>query len=210
MIYKIIKRGFDLTSSLLLLIAISPLMVVLAVMVRIKLGRPVFFRQIRTGKNMREFPLYKFRSMTNARNAQGELLSDSERMTRFGIFLRSSSLDELPELFNIIKGDMSVIGPRPLLPKYNQYYYPGELERFNVRPGLVTPGSVDPNPNISWDKQFRYEAAYARNLSFRTDLKIFYSVFGTLLRRSESNYGATERKSLCKERADILTSNSPQ
>lgn len=210
MIYKIIKRGFDLTSSLLLLIAISPLMVVLAVMVRIKLGRPVFFRQIRTGKNMREFPLYKFRSMTNARNAQGELLSDSERMTRFGIFLRSSSLDELPELFNIIKGDMSVIGPRPLLPKYNQYYYPGELERFNVRPGLVTPGSVDPNPNISWDKQFRYEAAYARNLGIRTDLKIFCSVFGTLLRRSESNYGATERKSLCKERAHILTSNSPQ
>ena len=205
--YRLVKRGFDISSSILLLIAISPLMALLAILVRVQLGKPILFKQVRSGKKMKNFSLYKFRTMTDKKDADGNLLPDSERLTRFGRFLRSSSLDELPELFNIIKGNMSVIGPRPLLPKYNPYYKKHELTRFNVRPGLVTPGSQDSSPNISWDKQFEYESKYAETLSIRSDLKIFFSVFGMLIKRSESNYGNEERKSLCEERS--VMSNNP-
>lgn len=170
-------------------------------LVRINLGTPIFFRQQRTGKLMRKFNLVKFRTMTDKCDSEGNLLPDQERVTRFGRFLRSSSLDELPELFNIIKGDMSVIGPRPLPPLYDNYYRKEELDRFNVKGGLITPDSIDPNPIISWDKQFAYEADYGRNLSFSKDLRIFIGVFKILFRRNKIEYGSYDRKSLIEERS---------
>lgn len=149
---------------------------------------------------MRKFNLVKFRTMNDNHDSDGNLLPDHERVTRFGRFLRSSSLDELPELINIIKGDMSVIGPRPLPPLYDNYYRKEELDRFNVRGGLITPDSIDPNPIISWDKQFAYEADYGRNLSFCKDLKIFVGVFRILFKRGSQDYGSFERYPLNVER----------
>lgn len=198
--YLIFKRLFDLFSALFLLIVISPLFVILAIMVRVKLGSPVFFKQTRAGKNMKPFDLMKFRTMTDQRDEKGELLPDEYRQTKFGKMLRSSSLDELPELIHIIKGEMSVIGPRPLPLKYNPYYRQEELGRFDVRGGLVTPDSVDESPVISWDKQLKYEADYAKNLCLSLDLKIFFSVFRILFKRQTSEYGSYIRKELNIER----------
>lgn len=204
--FKFAKRTFDMFSSLTLFIVISPLFLILALLVRINLGSPILFRQIRTGKGMKDFSIMKFRTMTNATDAEGNLLPDEERFTRFGRWLRSSSLDELPELFNIIKGDMSVIGPRPLPPTYNEYYRPEEKARFNVRGGLVTPDSVDLNPIISWDKQFEYEAEYGRNLSLKKDLMIFVGVFRILFKRTKTDYGEYVRQPLNVERANMKQS----
>lgn len=201
--YKFCKRSFDLCSSLALLIVISPIIIILAVLVRVKLGSPILFRQVRTGKNMKNFSIMKFRTMTNATDKDGNLLPDEERFTKFGRWLRSSSLDELPELFNIIIGDMSVIGPRPLPPAYNDYYKQEEMSRFNVRGGLVTPDSVDSNPIISWDKQFEYDADYGKNLSLKKDLKIFIGVFHILFKRTETAYGEFVREPLNVERANL-------
>lgn len=203
MMFKFAKRTFDLLSSLALFIVISPIFLILTLLVRINLGSPIFFRQIRTGKGMKDFSIMKFRTMTNAKDKDGNLLPDEERFTRFGRWLRSSSLDELPELINIINGDMSVIGPRPLPPTYNEYYRPEEMARFNVRGGLVTPDSVDPNPIISWDKQFEYEAEYGRNLSLKKDLMIFVGVFRILFKRSKTDYGEYVRQPLNVERANM-------
>lgn len=203
MIYRIFKRLFDFFSALFLLIAISPLFIVLAILVRIKLGSPIFFKQARAGKGMKPFDLMKFRTMTDQRDEKGELLPDEYRQTKFGKMLRSSSLDELPELFHIIKGDMSVIGPRPLPIKYNPYYKDDELKRFDVRGGLITPDSVDESPVISWDKQLKYEADYAENVSLLLDLKIFFSVFSILFKRQTSEYGSYIRKELNVERSNI-------
>lgn len=155
---------------------------------------------------MKNFSIMKFRTMTNAKDKEGNLLPDDERFTKFGRWLRSSSLDELPELINIINGDMSVIGPRPLPPTYNEFFKQEEMARFNVRGGLVTPDSVDPNPIISWDKQFEYEAEYGRNLSFNKDLKIFIRVFRILFKRTKTDYGEYVRKPLNIERANMKQS----
>lgn len=149
---------------------------------------------------MKPFGMIKFRTMTNETDEEGNLLPDEQRQTRFGKWLRSSSLDELPELLNIIKGDMSVIGPRPLPPIYDDYYTEEEKKRFKVRGGLITPDSVDPNPVISWDKQLQYEADYGENVSLIKDLKIFIGVFRILLRRTETDYGEYVREALNVER----------
>ena len=204
--FKFFKRAFDLCSSLALFILISPLFIILAILVRLNLGSPILFRQIRTGKGMKNFSIMKFRTMTNAKDEDGNLLPDEERFTKFGRWLRSSSLDELPELFNIIKGDMSVIGPRPLPPSYNEYYKPEEMTRFNVRGGLVTPDSVDINPIITWDRQFEYEAEYGRNLSLKKDLMIFIGVFRILFKRTKNDYGEYVRLPLNVERANMKQS----
>lgn len=202
--YRIFKRFFDFISALLLLIVISPVFFALAILVRIKLGSPIFFKQSRVGKGMKTFGLMKFRTMTDLRDENGDLLPDEYRQTKFGSMLRSSSLDELPELIHIIKGDMSVIGPRPLPVKYNPYYKEYELRRFNVRGGLITPDSVDESPVISWDKQLQYEADYAKNLSFVLDLKIFFSVFRILFKRQTSEYGSYVRDELNVERKEFI------
>ena len=198
--YKVVKRDFDLISSLDLFIVISPLFLVLALLVRVNLGSPIFFRQMRSGKGMKPFGMIKFRTMTNDTDADGNLLPDEQRHTKFGKWLRSSSLDELPELLNIIKGDMSVIGPRPLPPIYDEYYTEEEKKRFLVRGGLITPDSVDPNPIISWDKQLAYEADYGNNICFNKDWTIFIGVFHILTSRTKTDYGEYVRPALNEER----------
>lgn len=150
---------------------------------------------------MKTFGLIKFRTMTDERDSLGNLLPDRDRLTKFGKFLRSTSLDELPEVFNIVKGDMSVIGPRPLPPTYNDYYKKCEMDRFLVRGGLITPDSVDANPIISWDKQFEYESDYGRKPSLNKDLRIFIGVFKILFKRNKIDYGSYDRKSLIEERS---------
>ena len=198
--FKAIKRIFDLLSSVLLLIVISPVFLIIAILVKRYHGSPVFFHQIRSGKDMMSFGMIKFRTMTNEMDENGSLLPDEKRVTRLGKWLRSTSLDELPELINIIKGDMSVIGPRPLYPRYNDFFTEEEKKRFLVRGGLITPDSVDPEPVISWDKEFKYDIDYAENLSFKKDLSIFIGVFRILFKRNISNYGAFVRKPLDVER----------
>lgn len=201
--YNIFKRCFDFCSASLLLIAISPLFLLLFVLVRIKLGSPVLFCQTRSGKNRKPFKMIKFRTMTNEMDREGNLLPDEQRFTKFGHWLRSTSLDELPELINIIKGDMSVIGPRPLPPVYDNYYTEKELIRFNVRSGLISPESVDKNPFISWDKQLEYDIKYVENFSFKEDVRVFYLVFRMLFYRYESDLGGWTREGLNVERSKI-------
>mgnify|MGYP003290913762 CR=1 FL=1 len=200
MVYRVIKRTFDFISALLLFIAISPLFLVLMICAYFSIGRPIFFRQERSGLHGKPFYLVKFRTMTDARNQNGVLLSDTERLTGFGKFLRNSSSDELPELLNIIKGDMSVIGPRPLYMRYNEYYTEYELKRNTVRGGLIPPESLYHDSFLTWDKQLKYEAEYAENLSMALDIKILISVFKTIVRRRTTDYGEYVRKNLDEER----------
>lgn len=200
MIYELFKRAFDFTSALLLFIVISPLFLVLMICARISIGSPIFFYQERSGKDEKPFKLMKFRTMSNATDEDGNLLPDNERLTKFGRFLRNSSMDELPELLNIIKGDMAVIGPRPLYMKYNPYYTEYERKRNQVRGGLIPPESLYHDSFLTWDKQLKYEADYAENLSLKLDIKILISVFQTMLRRNKEDYGAYDRQALDVER----------
>lgn len=198
--YKIIKRSFDILSSILLFALISPLFLILMLLVRINMGKPIFFRQERTTIYKKRFYLIKFRSMNNHQDADGNLLPDHLRVSRFGIWLRSTSLDELPELLNIIKGDMSVIGPRPLPCSYDAYYSKEEENRFKVRGGLISPDTIEMEPVVSWDKQLQVESDYGTRVSFVYDLKIFLGVFKVLKKRSSTNFGAYERVALEDER----------
>jgi lipopolysaccharide/colanic/teichoic acid biosynthesis glycosyltransferase len=179
---------------------ISPLFLALMVAVWAKLGTPIFFMQKRSGLRLRSFNLIKFRSMSNATDETGQLLPNHLRLTRFGIFLRSTSLDELPELINIIRGDMSVIGPRPLPCKYDPYYKQSELARFNVRGGLISPDVMAQVPVMPWDQQLACEADYGREPTLNKDIHIFFSVFKTLLKRADNNFGSYERIPLDEER----------
>ena len=201
--YKVFKRCFDFCSATVLLVVISPVFLIITLLVLINHGSPVFFHQTRAGKDMKPFGMIKFRTMTNEKDENGNLLPDKQRATKFGKWLRSTSLDELPELLNIIKGEMSVIGPRPLYPRYNDYFTEEEKNRFLVRGGLITPDSVDPNPVISWDKEFKYDSEYAENVSLMKDLSIFIGVFRILFKRNTTNYGAYTRKPLDVERANM-------
>ncbi len=203
MIYKFFKRAFDFTSALLLFIVISPLFAGLAILVRTKLGSPIFFKQARTGKGGKTFYIYKFRTMTNEIDAEGNLLSDEQRLVGFGKWLRSSSLDELPELLNIINGNMAVIGPRPMPPAYTEYYTEYEKSRFKVRGGLVPPESMYFDNYVTWDKQLKYEADYANNLSLALDVKILVSVFKLIFLRTKTDYGEYVRKPLTVERVNM-------
>lgn len=202
MVYKVFKRAIDFTAALLLCIVISPMFLVLMICVRISIGRPIFFYQERSGRNEKPFKLIKFRTMSNETDEYGKLLPDAERLTRFGRFLRNTSLDELPELINIIKGDMAVIGPRPLYLKYNPYYTEYERKRNKVRCGLIPPESLYHDSFLTWDKQLKYEADYAENMSLALDVKILISVFKTMVLRNQKDYGAYNRRALDKERAD--------
>ena len=202
-----IKRILDFSSAALLFVATSPAFLVLTIVTRVKIGKPVFFKQIRAGKNEKPFYIIKFRTMTDERDLDGNLLSDEKRMTEFGSFLRTTSLDELPELINIIKGDMSVIGPRPLHPEYSPFYTEYEKKRFDVKGGLIPPDSLDESDIISWDRQFQYEAEYAQNVNFASDLKILLSVFSILRKRKEDNYGSISRPPLNVERRGMIEEN---
>ncbi|VVE81588.1 sugar transferase [Pandoraea sputorum] len=166
------KRTFDFLVALCALIALSPVLLVVSVWVAIALGRPVLFRQVRPGKDGQPFRMCKFRSMSDARDKDGNLLPDSERLTRFGKFLRSSSLDELPGLWNVLKGDMSLVGPRPLLTAYLPLYSPEQARRHEVRPGITGWAQVNGRNAISWDDKFRLDVWYVDNQSFALDIRI--------------------------------------
>jgi sugar transferase EpsL len=177
------KRFFDLGCSLIAIIFLSPLLIVLAIVVRFILGRPVFFRQQRPGLNGRPFTIYKFRTMAEARDAHGKLLPDGERLVPFGKFLRSTSLDELPELFNVIKGDMSLVGPRPLLMQYLDRYTPEQARRHEVKPGLTGWSQVNGRNAITWEEKFRLDVWYVDNWSIWLDIKILLITVWLIIKR---------------------------
>ncbi len=170
--FRIIKRAFDLIASALGLIILSPLLLILTVLVRINLGSPVFFRQERPGLNEKIFSLYKFRSMRDAADGNGRPLPDEERLTKFGRLLRASSLDELPELFNVLKGEMSLVGPRPLLVKYLDLYTAEQHRRHEVLPGITGWAQVNGRNAISWEEKFRLDVWYVDHWTPLLDLKI--------------------------------------
>ncbi|MDD6806187.1 MAG: sugar transferase [Clostridiales bacterium] len=181
---KYVKRMLDFLIALVGLAVASPILLIVAVLVRTKLGSPVLFTQERPGKDEKIFKLYKFRSMSDARDEQGNLLPDKDRLTPFGKMLRATSLDELPELFNILKGDMSLIGPRPLLVSYLPWYTEREQLRHTVRPGLTGLAQVSGRNFLAWDKRLEKDVEYVEHLSFEMDLKILFM---------------TVKKVLCKE-----------
>lgn len=189
---KFIKRCLDVLLSLCGIIILSPILIVLAVLVRVKLGSPVLFHQERPGRHEKIFRLYKFRSMTDEKDPQGNLLPDEVRLTRFGRLLRSTSLDELPELFNILKGDMSLIGPRPLLVRYLPYYTEEERHRHDVRPGLTGLAQVNGRNALGWEDRFQYDLDYVNHISFGLDLKIICMTAGKVLKRSGTLSGADQ------------------
>lgn len=184
---KYIKRILDLGLSLIALIILMPVMLVIAILVRIKLGKPVIFKQKRPGKNEKIFTLYKFRTMTDEKDEQGNLLPDSVRLTKFGKFLRSTSLDELPELINIIKGEMSIVGPRPLLVEYLPFYNEKEKHRHDVRPGLTGLAQVSGRNSIEWVEKFKEDIEYVNNITFIKDVKIVLKTFKKVFRKEGIN-----------------------
>lgn len=180
---KYIKRPQDFCCAFLALIVLSPVLLVTAMLVRVKLGSPVIFKQDRPGLNGKIFKLYKFRTMTDKRDEKGNLLSDEKRLTGFGRALRSTSLDEIPELVNILKGDMSVCGPRPLLVSYLSRYSPEQRRRHEVRPGLTGYAQVYGRNLLTWEEKFEKDVYYVDNLSLWLDIKIFFKTIAVVLRR---------------------------
>ena len=184
MYHKYIKRFFDIILSLCCIIVSSPILLVTALLVRIKLGSPVIFKQERPGYHNEIFTLYKFRSMTDAVDENGDLLPDKERLPRFGQMLRSTSLDELPEFFNILFGHMSFVGPRPLLKQYIDFYSARQKRRADVRPGLTGLAQVNGRNAISWEEKFEFDLEYVDNISFLTDIKIILKTVTKVLKRA--------------------------
>ena len=179
------KRLFDIVVAGGALIVLSPLLLILFVLARWKLGSPVMFRQERPGLNNKSFVLIKFRSMTDARDATGELLSDGERLTSFGRFIRVTSMDELPELWNVLKGEMSLVGPRPLLIRYLPYYTERENLRASILPGITGWAQINGRNEIGWDKRLELDVWYVENLSFWLDLKILCLTVVKVLRKEK-------------------------
>ena len=179
------KRILDILISGLFIILFCWLYLILAILVRVKLGSPVLFKQKRPGKDEKIFNMYKFRTMTDGRDAEGNLLPDKDRLTKFGLLLRKTSLDELPEMFCILKGDMSFIGPRPLLVEYLPYYTERERLRHTVRPGLTGLAQVSGRNTVDWDTRFEIDATYVENLSFLMDLKVIGMTFKTVFGHSD-------------------------
>lgn len=183
------KRLFDLTGALVLLVALAPLLILLALLVRVRLGSPVLFRQERPGLQGRSFQVVKFRTMTDERDELGNLLSDVERLTCFGRFLRASSLDELPELIDVLHGKMSFVGPRPLLPQYLKRYTPEQARRHEVKPGITGWAQINGRNAISWEEKFQYDVWYVDNVSFRLDLKILWLTLWKAIKREGISAG---------------------
>lgn len=187
---KYIKRAIDFVGALLAIVIMSLAMLIIIVMVRINLGKPVLYSATRIGKGEKPFKMYKFRSMTNERDGEGRLLPDAERMTRFGTWLRSTSFDELPELFAVLKGDMAFIGPRPLPVEYLPYFSEEEAIRHSCRGGMSGLAQVNGRTNITWDEKFQYDIEYVNNMSFKQDFKIFFTTIKKVFVRE--NVGAPE------------------
>lgn len=198
---KYIKRLLDIVLSLIAIIVLSPVYLIVAIVVRIQMGSPVLFSQDRIGKDEKVFKLYKFRSMTNEKDENGKLLPEEKRLTKFGLTIRSTSLDELPELFSILKGDMSIVGPRPLPTYYGPYYYPEERKRHQVRGGLIPPDGLSKQTTPEWETQFKYDNYYVDNVSFLLDCKVILVTFLILFKRVETQYGTKDRPHLNEYRA---------
>ena len=177
------KRLLDFLVASFISIFVAPLVALLALLVRIKLGSPIIFRQQRPGLHGKPFTLYKFRTMTDDRDETGNLLPDEDRLTAFGRFLRSTSLDELPELWNVIKGDMSLVGPRPLLMRYLPRYTPEQMRRHEVRPGITGWAQVNGRNVLTWEEKFKLDVWYVDNLSFWLDIRIIFMTLWKILRR---------------------------
>ncbi len=185
-VYKrFIKRPMDFILSLIAIIVLSPVLIIVAIFVRLKLGNPVLFKQKRPGLNEKIFTIYKFRTMTDDRDESGELLPDAVRLTKFGKFLRSTSLDELPELFNILKGDMSIVGPRPLVVQYLPYYTEEEKIRHSVRPGLSGLAQINGRNNTTWEQRFYYDLKYVNNITLMGDIEIIYKTIFKTVKRND-------------------------
>lgn len=187
---RFFKRALDIFCSLMALLFFWWLYVIVAILVRVKLGSPVLFTQDRPGKDEKIFKLYKFRTMTDAQDENGNLLPDDVRLTKFGKLLRSTSLDELPEVFNIFKGDMSIVGPRPLLVSYLPYYTEEEKHRHDVRPGLTGWAQINGRNTIGWTEKFQYDLMYINRISFLFDMKIIIGTVLKTLRRSDIAVGS--------------------
>jgi sugar transferase EpsL len=180
-----LKRSFDVVVSIFALLAASPLLVIIAIIIGIKLGRPIFFGQVRPGKGGHPFRMVKFRTMIDARDREGNLLPDSERLPPTGRWLRNSSLDELPELWNVLQGDMSLVGPRPLLMQYLDRYTPEQARRHEVRPGITGWAQVNGRNAITWDEKFQLDVWYVENHSFWLDCKVLGMTVAQVLQRRD-------------------------
>ncbi|WP_033540984.1 sugar transferase [Planococcus sp. CAU13] len=189
---RFLKLPLDFVLSLIAVIVLSPVLLAVAIAVRIKLGSPVLFRQERAGLNEKIFEIYKFRSMTDERDAEGNLLDDSVRLTGFGRFLRASSLDELPGLLNVLKGDMAVIGPRPLVKEYLPFYTEEERLRHSVRPGLSGLAQINGRNSVTWEQKFYFDIQYVRQISLKLDLLIIYKTVLLVLKRSDVGERGTD------------------
>ena len=199
-----IKRIFDISASVIALMLLSPLLGITAFVIYLKSGSPIFFRQIRIGLNGKPFELIKFRTMSNEMELSGLPLSDSQRLHSLGAFLRQTSIDELPELWNVIKGDMSLVGPRPLLVEYIDYYHPEELARHNVRPGITGLAQISGRNYLGWDDQLKMDVFYANQRSFLFDISILLkTVKKVFLRQDVMTVPEELRLSLSKEREHL-------
>jgi lipopolysaccharide/colanic/teichoic acid biosynthesis glycosyltransferase len=183
--YRYFKRWLDLASSFMAIILLAPVLILLMILIRIKLGGPVFFTQNRPGLGAKVFKMVKFRSMTNERDEKGELLPDQMRITTLGRFLRRTSLDELPELINVLRGDMSVIGPRPLLVKYLPFYTKREMKRHEVRPGITGWAQVNGRNLLNWDKRLELDAEYVETMSIGLDIRIVFKTINEVLSQKD-------------------------
>lgn len=202
------KRFLDIVLSLFAIIILSPVYLIISIFVLIFMGWPIFFKQPRPGKNEKIFNMYKFRTMTNKKDKDGNLLPDEQRLNGFGKFLRATSLDELPELFNILTGKMSIIGPRPLLVKYLPYYTKEEHHRHDVRPGLTGWAQANGRNLVNWDERFKYDLEYVNNVSFKMDLKVLLKTIKIVLKsegisqegQATMTFLDDERKDKCKKK----------
>ena len=193
-----IKRILDIILSLVALVCLSPILLIVAILVRVKLGSPVLFKQKRPGKDEKIFTLYKFRTMTDERDKSGNLLPDSQRLTKFGKFLRSTSLDELPELINIIKGDMSIVGPRPQLVRDMLFMTDEQRKRHSVRQGLTGLAQVNGRNNITWEEKLNYDLEYIQKITFIGDLKIILKTVFKVFKKDDINTdGMDTAEDLC-------------
>lgn len=201
------KRFLDILISGVAMLILSPIYILLSIYVALFMGLPVLFGQERIGKGEKPFMLYKFRSMTNKKDEEGNLLPEEKRLTTAGKILRSSSLDELPELWSIFIGKMSIVGPRPLPTYYMPYYYPEERVKHKVRGGLIPPDGLSLNPDTTYEEQFKYECYYAENVSLWLDIKIVLYTFIIIIRRITSDYGGDFRPHLNVYRAEEYKNN---